>query len=687
MSFAISVAALCALSHVAFAQELLIHLPLDGQLQNTGAAGGQAVLHVKAGESAPTSVTGKFGNALHFTGGAALALPFNLSPEDFPQITITAWVKLDPGYKGEHVVVSSGNGNGPRLTVLSGKALVTAARSTAMFAQTMPKDEWVFVAGVADIADAQARVYQGAGQLVKESINTANLYAPTAYKDPDNPDAERTPYLFVGSHGFSQWPAKDMSIDDVRVYAGALTEEQIDDLRNASAAPARALASQPSGAALSAPTPADRIASQGLMPELFGDKDRPPGDGQAGALAPQEVRAGTAPGAELSAPTPADRVASQGMMPKLFGDKDRPPGDELNQAGAAPGAELSAPTPADRIASQGLMPELFGDKDRPPGDGQPGTLAPQEVRAGTLPAQRSDLSSISDSKIPQAAAAVDRTSTGEPEASASTPPYVAGGTANSQAVRDVLQDKQAETALPDLTYASEQEAQAAADKRAREQGQAELDRQQNELEAQRRAAAEASGETTTRQGLGSADAAGSGEIYMTGDPAFSAVSGYPGENQEIIQLDSDYMHEIFWREVSANRPSYFFISGGSSQDAEHKDWGVNNKPGRSGARKVALGFDTAINSLSVCTNSTAYNRRLKGMIVKGDKINADGTMTYQPASSTETMPNCNNWHTTVLCPSDYAGVGLVIHFNGAATSRSAVNVTGLQLVCRKIAVR
>lgn len=571
-SIASGVAALCALSPAAFAQELLIHLPLDGSLQNTGAAGGQATLHVKAGEASPTSVAGKVGGALHFTGGAALALPFNLSPEDYPQVTITAWVKLDPGYKGEHVVVSSGNGNGPRLTVFGGKVLLTAARSTAIFAQAMPKGEWVFVAGVADITDAQARVYQGEGQLVKESIKTAKLYPPTAYKDPDNPDAEKTPYLFVGSNGFSQWPAKDMSIDDVRVYAGALSKEQIDGLRSASAAPASAYDSQSPGTGLAGTTPAERIASQGMMPKLFGDKDRPPGDGQAGALAPQQVRA-------------------------------------------------------------------------------------------------------------------DRTSTVDPTASAGTPPYVAGGTANSQAVRDVLQDRQAETALPDMSYGSEEEAQAAADKRAREQGQAELDRQQNELEAQRRAVAEASGETTTQQGLGAADAAGSGEIHMTGEPAFSAVSGYPGENQEIIQLDSDYMHEIFWREVTANRPSYFSIAGGSSHDAERKDWGANDKPGRSGARKVVLGFDTAINSLSVCTNSTAYNRRLKGMIVKGDKINADGTMTYQPASSTETMPNCNNWHTTVLCPSDYAGVGLVIHSNGAATSRSAVNVTGLQLVCRQIAVR
>jgi hypothetical protein len=56
-------------------------------------------------------------------------------------------------------------------------------------------------------------------------------------------------------------------------------------------------------------------------------------------------------------------------------------------------------------------------------------------------------------------------------------------------------------------------------------------------------------------------------------------------------------------------------------------------------------------------------------------------MTYQPAGSTGEMPNCDEWHTTVLCPSEFAGVGLVIHSNAKKS------IVGLQLVCRKIAVR
>jgi len=581
MSIAFSAAAACALPRSALAQELLFHLPLDGSLQNVGAAGGEAALHVKAGDAPPTSVAGKFGEALHFTGGAALALPYSLSPEDHPQVTITAWVKLDPGYKGEHAVVSSGNGNGPKLTLFSGKALLTAGRSTATFAQAMPKDKWVFIAGVADISNAQARVYQGGGELIKENIKTGDLYPPTAYKDPDDPDAAKTPYLFVGSHGFNQWTAKDMSIDDVRVYAGALTKDQLDELRNASSA---------------ANTDVPGAQSANDAPEKKVDDVAPSSPGMVGDIdkqAPAGVRAKPVLGSEID--------------PKAL------PGDQYDSA--APG----------------------------------------------------------------------------------TPPYVGAERAAAlEKTSDLLRSKKAETTPPDIPYGSKEEALAAADKRARERGQAELDRQQNELEEQRRAAA-----STTEQENPEKKRL---FPYPVGEASYSKVSGeIAGGIRKTLDLASSggFLTEIWWGE-KFNRPCRVSIRGVSIIDPSKLGGDPNAEENWYDFHHSKLDFDcpagdsgfkhrvkTAgiINSVKVCDNK-GFKYKLKGIRIGGARLNPDGSISETPIGDEEMLPNCRYWNPKVSCPADELATGIVVY----ATDRTGNNedkadINTMQLICHKVGMR
>ena len=105
-----------AVPPAATAQQLLFHFPLDGSPAVTGSAAGDSRLYLFDGGPAPTTVPGKFGSALHFSGNAAIAMPFKLDAVAYPNVTVTAWVKVDADSTGDRTVFSAGNGNVPRCT-------------------------------------------------------------------------------------------------------------------------------------------------------------------------------------------------------------------------------------------------------------------------------------------------------------------------------------------------------------------------------------------------------------------------------------------------------------------------------------------------------------------------------------------------------------------------------------------
>jgi hypothetical protein len=131
------------LAGTARGQELLLHFPLDGSPAVAGSAAGDSRLYLFDGGPAPTTVPGKIGSALHFTGKAAIAMPFKLDAVAYPRVTITAWVRLDSAPYGG-TIFSAGNGNVPKLMVNVDRNNITAARGTLIAAAPMPRNEWVF---------------------------------------------------------------------------------------------------------------------------------------------------------------------------------------------------------------------------------------------------------------------------------------------------------------------------------------------------------------------------------------------------------------------------------------------------------------------------------------------------------------------------------------------------------------
>lgn len=144
------------------------------------------------------------------------------------------------------------------------------------------------------------------------------------------------------------------------------------------------------------------------------------------------------------------------------------------------------------------------------------------------------------------------------------------------------------------------------------------------------------------------------------------------------------MRQIVWDE-GGDRPCYLEIWDSDSVDdkietACAKDMNpfsdlslrVSSMP------SVSLdGDDRIIGRLEVCNNNNA-NRRLKGMRIWGDRVLEDGSIQYEPNSSSKALPNCATWSSSVMCPTDTYATGVVVH------SADKGDITGLQLVCRAV---
>ena len=237
------VAALTLCGGSAFGQTLMLHMPLDGTLASRGTIKAAPKMYVKAGESEPEVVPGRIGQALLFDSKATIAVPFNLDHDKYPVVTITAWVKQGLAANDTRAILSSGSDAGARLGVNGGRLAAKAGRTGVSFDQDMPRGEWVFVAAVIDIAKHYARLHQNDAVYVRENIDTS-AKLPREFSNPYDKGAAKQPYLFVGALQFRNWQqtARRLTIDDVRLYSGALSVDQINKLRNSapSSSPAAA---------------------------------------------------------------------------------------------------------------------------------------------------------------------------------------------------------------------------------------------------------------------------------------------------------------------------------------------------------------------------------------------------------------------------------------------------------------
>lgn len=240
----------------------------------------------------------------------------------------------------------------------------------------------------------------------------------------------------------------------------------------------------------------------------------------------------------------------------------------------------------------------------------------------------------------------------------------------------------------DLTYASEEEALAAAEARERQAAQDELARQQNELEAQRVMESNAPVREETTTDL---------RPIPVGEPRFSGVAGHVGQNKRTLDLRDQFLHQIAWFE-SSDSPCRIAIAGLDVASETQLDVGCPRNIRPFGlflsdqSRSVEL-TDSVIGSIAVCNNNprALYNEalRLKGIRVSGERIADDGTTTYIPASDEDSLRNCAVWSIPNLCPVNptHLATGLIVHSNDSGSTGDNEDIVGLQLICRQVGLR
>ena len=200
----------------------IFHLTLDGELNNRGTIGGEAKLYTREGGQAPQAVPGKYGNALRFFGDSVLALPFDLSQEDYPDITLTAWVRVEEHETNGLTIVTSGSGT----SMLVHNMGLTAKSITVGGPYYGPErginpGEWTFLAASIKLSEAQMRMHLRENTYLSQAPSVRAPRSSRLFKDPSDPSIESQPYIFVGAEGFSLgWPAKNITIIPEKRTAG-----------------------------------------------------------------------------------------------------------------------------------------------------------------------------------------------------------------------------------------------------------------------------------------------------------------------------------------------------------------------------------------------------------------------------------------------------------------------------------
>lgn len=231
----------------AWAQALLLHLPFDGNLGHNGRVGEPRFV-VEGATAPPMFVPGYQGQGLRLDGAAAVAAPFNLDHAIYPQVTVTAWVRHEADASGVRTVFSSGSSAGIRMSIGNGSLTTrVGGRGVSHGTAEVRTGAWVFVAVVVDTAAGSARMFIDDEEPFERDGIDASTRPPTRYRDPNDPTADPQPWVFVGttSTGSFGSTSRTLVIDELRVYAGALTDEQISALREPSAP---SMAAQPATA-------------------------------------------------------------------------------------------------------------------------------------------------------------------------------------------------------------------------------------------------------------------------------------------------------------------------------------------------------------------------------------------------------------------------------------------------------
>ena len=219
---------------------LIGHWSLDGHANDSSGGHNGFLMGIeKESESLPNAVPGKFGQALAFNGNAGVEIPIDLDYRTQEALTITMWVNLNGSKRAAsaQTLVSTGSGDGPKIELSRDQLRARAGGKTVGPKRSLIPDGWNFIAVSWDHKAGQLWMHVNNVEAYFP-INYENKRAQGLYFSPRDPDAElhgrkaQKRYLWLGAKDNSGkvYALQDASIDDVRIYSGLLSPEQLSQL-------------------------------------------------------------------------------------------------------------------------------------------------------------------------------------------------------------------------------------------------------------------------------------------------------------------------------------------------------------------------------------------------------------------------------------------------------------------------
>ncbi|NGP54446.1 LamG domain-containing protein [Thioalkalivibrio sp. XN8] len=203
----------------AIAQSCEAYFPFDGSLADASGNGFDGRMLGQDGAAAtPRFVEGRSGQALAFDGTSAMRVLMDLHYEGCPQVSFTAWIRVDgPVQKGNQAVLATG-GSGPGLR-MGGPNLILNGTANGLAARGVVSGDsgWMFVAGVYDYDN-----------------NTYSLHWRNRSIEGTLSEHRRPPEdaLWVGAMNDRLTDAASILLDDLRLIGRALGVEELAALRS-----------------------------------------------------------------------------------------------------------------------------------------------------------------------------------------------------------------------------------------------------------------------------------------------------------------------------------------------------------------------------------------------------------------------------------------------------------------------
>jgi hypothetical protein len=232
------------LSGSAMAQDgasLIGHWTFDSGANDTvGTYNGQLIGIGTDSTALPVGVPGRTGQALEFNGGTGVEVPIDLDHRTHSALTVTMWVRLGdkPRGAGSQNLISTGSGHGPQILLARNQVRASAGGRILGPKRSLSPGEWHFVAVTWDHAEGSMRMFVDNTQAFYP-IGYEATSSQKTYISPRDLDLEKygregaqKRYLWIGAKdGFGKRSSlTDVAIDDVRIYSGVVSAEQLVEL-------------------------------------------------------------------------------------------------------------------------------------------------------------------------------------------------------------------------------------------------------------------------------------------------------------------------------------------------------------------------------------------------------------------------------------------------------------------------